>query len=474
MEDWNWTMTIVMIVAIFVGIFVGLLVAPKQTGSTFEEVEAYADNEVANAIAPLNTKISELETEITELLVVKNETEKEEEEEQEKIEAGYLIDGLFLEEAFNIETFSDRELVTLFDGKVDFDGEDYDAEEMLTLENLVLKANENDFEGISYLTVPTYAIEFALVFEDDLDTSLIDDDETLTFKLFGNKVEISDWDLNEITFTRGTEHFLSEGDSITVDEKVIVLDMVLEDAVYVLVDGIGEKIEESDTETVNGVDIKVNEVLYTTKENQASKATLTIGEEVEITVSDGDEYEEDSIWEWVIDTNTVGLVLIEEFTELEEDFSALIEGDKVCLPNEYACVLFNGVIEEDSEEYTFELDTKNTLEYVEVNGNFQNGIEDYDKIYVNATGIYDEDFDLIGTEVELGDTDLVLDMSTGDIVIEDFEVNLDLDVTNVGTGDENVLTDYGILIDNPEDSIDDEEFTIVVPESKLESSISLI
>jgi len=474
MEDWNWTMTIVMIVAIFVGIFVGLLVAPKQTGSTFEEVEAYADNEVANAIAPLNTKISELETEITELLVVKNETEKEEEEEQEKIEAGYLIDGLFLEEAFNIETFSDRELVTLFDGKVDFDGEDYDAEEMLTLENLVLKANENDFEGISYLTVPTYAIEFALVFEDDLDTSLIDDDETLTFKLFGNKVEISDWDLNEITFTRGTEHFLSEGDSITVDEKVIVLDMVLEDAVYVLVDGIGEKIEESDTETVNGVDIKVNEVLYTTKENQASKATLTIGEEVEITVSDGDEYEEDSIWEWVIDTNTVGLVLIEEFTELEEDFSALIEGDKVCLPNEYACVLFNGVIEEDSEEYTFELDTKNTLEYVEVNGNFQNGIEDYDKIYVNTTGIYDEDFDLIGTEVELGDTDLVLDMSTGDIVIENFEVNLDLNVTNVGTGDENFLTDYGILVDNIEDSIENQEFRITVPQEKLEASVSLI
>ena len=474
MEDWNWTMTIVMIVAILVGVFAGLLIAPKQTGSTFEEVEAYADNEVANAIAPLNTKISELETEITELLVVKNETEKEEEEEQEKIEAGYLIDGLFLEEAFNIETFSDRELVTLFDGKVDFDGEDYDAEEMLTLENLVLKANENDFEGISYLTVPTYAIEFALVFEDDLDTSLIDDDETLTFKLFGNKVEISDWDLNEITFTRGTEHFLSEGDSITVDEKVIVLDMVLEDAVYVLVDGIGEKIEESDTETVNGVDIKVNEVLYTTKENQASKATLTIGEEVEITVSDGDEYEEDSIWEWVIDTNTVGLVLIEEFTELEEDFSALTNGDKVCLPNEYACVLFNGVIEEDSEEYTFELDTKNTLEYVEVNGNFQNGIEDYDKIYVNTTGIYDEDFDLIGTEVELGDTDLVLDMSTGDIVIENFEVNLDLNVTNVGTGDENFLTDYGILVDNIEDSIENQEFRITVPQEKLEASVSLI
>jgi len=280
--------------------------------------------------------------------------------------------------------------------------------------------------------------------------------------------------LNEITFTRGTEHFLSEGDSITVDEKVIVLDMVLEDAVYVLVDGIGEKIEESDTETVNGVDIKVNEVLYTTKENQASKATLTIGEEVEITVSDGDEYEEDSIWEWVIDTNTVGLVLIEEFTELEEDFSALIEGDKVCLPNEYACVLFNGVIEEDSEEYTFELDTKNTLEYVEVNGNFQNGIEDYDKIYVNTTGIYDEDFDLIGTEVELGDTDLVLDMSTGDIVIENFEVNLDLNVTNVGTGDENFLTDYGILVDNIEDSIENQEFRITVPQEKLEASVSLI
>jgi len=74
----------------------------------------------------------------------------------------------------------------------------------------------------------------------------------------------------------------------------------------------------------------------------------------------------------------------------------------------------------------------------------------------------------------LGDTDLVLDMSTGDIVIENFEVNLDLNVTNVGTGDENFLTDYGILVDNIEDSIENQEFRITVPQEKLEASVSLI
>jgi len=59
-------------------------------------------------------------------------------------------------------------------------------------------------------------------------------------------------------------------------------------------------------------------------------------------------------------------------------------------------------------------------------------------------------------------------------VIKDFEVNLSLNWTNVGAGDENFLTDYGILVNNLEDSIDDEEFTITVPQEKLEASVSLI
>ena len=264
--------------------------------------------------------------------------------------------------------------------------------------------------------------------------------------------------------------------------------MVLDGAIYVLVDGVGGKIVEDKNKTINGVEIKVKEVLYTGKESQVSRATLTIGEEVEITISNGDEYAEDSIWEWVIDSNSIGLILVEEFTELDEDFNALTVGEKICLPNDYVCVLFNGIIEEDSEEYTFELDTKKTLEYVRVDGNFQSGIDDYDRIYINATGIYDEDLELINNEIiGLGDTELKLVVGSGYIKIQnlefvkEFRVNYDLNVTDANNKtdiltdeEDNFLTNYGILVENPEDSCEDQEFKITVPEEQLEASIEIL
>ena len=411
---------------------------------------------------------------------------------------GITEDEVFLEDSFE-NIYSDREVETLFDGKVEFDGEDYDAEETFNLDGLVLKANENDFEGIPYLTIPEDVIEFKLVFENDLKTSEIGGDNgTLTFNLFGEEVKVSSWDVDEITFTKGTEYFLSEGDSVTVDGKVIVLNMVLEDAIYVLVDGVGGKIVESNTKTINGIEIKVKEVLYTGKESQVSKATLMIGEEIETTIKSGNEYEEDSIWDWIIDEHSIGLILVEDFTELDEDFNALAVGERICLPNNYVCVLFDGMIEEDSEEYTFELDTKSGFGYVEVNGNFQVGIDDYDRIYINLTGIYDRDFVLIEEEVKLGDTEMKLELGEmlfngtkfirigNDEFINEFIVTTNLQFANANKNqdnladwecngkDENWLTNYGILIENPEDSCEDNYFKIIVPEERLEATISIL
>jgi len=49
-----------------------------------------------------------------------------------------------------------------------------------------------------------------------------------------------------------------------------------------------------------------------------------------------------------------------------------------------------------------------------------------------------------------------------------------LNITNIGTGEDNFLTNYGILIENPEDSCEDQEFKITVPENKREGSILII
>jgi len=485
--DFNWGVFGLAIAILCIGGILGYWVAPSEIiGLNETEVDAKIADAVNQSVFQKNAQIKILEGFVEEL---ENKTAEEEIIEVE----GYVLDGLFLEVLVD-ETLSDRE-VSLFDGEIEFDGKDYDAEEIFTLSNFELRANDNDFEGIPYLVVPDGAIRFEFVFDKDLNTSLIGDEDygTLSFSLFGEEVEISKWDGNEITFTKGTQKMLKEGESITINEKTILLEFVSEESVWVDVDGVGAKIKDGRTKTINGIEIKVQDI-FEGSSARLGFATLIIGEEVEITVSNGKDYEEDSIWEWIITENSIGLVLVEEFTELDENYNALASEESICLPNDYLCVVYNGVIEEDSEKYTFELEG----DFVEVEGKFLYEIEDYDKIYIHKNGsIYEDDNtdDYIGEKIQLGDSDLVISASEqwNRILIED-SVSGDLlvwiklnlteilvdrndgnfsDWTNITSEDEDYLTNYGILVENPEDSIEDQEFRITVPEEKLEATITV-
>ena len=468
MNDLNWKVIGGFVFVALLFFIVGYATAPSETtGLTDTEVKAKIGEAVNQTVFQKNAEIETLRG-----LLEKSGNETIEDEKIEK-ETGYLIDELYLNTLFG-DTYSDRE-VNLFDGEVEFDNDDYDAEETFILKDITLLANENDFGGNVYMTVPEGTIEYKFEFEANLNTSLIDEDETLVFDFLGEEIEISEWDIDEITFSKGKEVLLSKGESV----EGVKLDMVLEDSIYVIVDGEGEKIYEGDTERVNGIEVKVKEVLYDPKEGSVSKAILVIGKDIEETFSDGEEYEDDSIWEWKISANSIGLVLKEDFTEIDKDgdeeFPAVGVDEKLCLPNDYKCVIFNGMGEVDTEEYLLELDEKSGNEYVRIKGNFISGIEDYSRIYVNVTGIYDKDLKLIDSdEIELANTDSVLDISGGELVFEDFEVNFALDTTNVVDDEEDYLTDYGILVVDPEDSLEDQEFEISVPEKQIEGSITLI
>ena len=454
----------------FLGI-VAVLILVALAGIYFSDDEisqADLDKAVSDAIANVETGYTqaELDKAVSDAIV-----ETEIPVEEKKTILGYLFDELFLGTSFG-DIFSDRE-INLFDGEIEFDGDDYDAEETFEIDGMVIEANEEDFEGVAYLLVPKDSISYSLVFEGSLETSLIgDEDETLIFNFLGSEVEVSKWDGDEITITKGEKYFMDQGQSITVGDKTVTLEFVLSDAVYVRVDGEGKKIKEgTNAATVGGIEIKISEVLYN---DYVQKAELIIADEIDKVVKDGDEYEEDSIWEYVIDINSIGLVLNEEFVELDDDFKVLAVDGKLCLPNEYVCVQFNGLGEEDTEEISFELDTEDGIDYVEVNGNFQSGLEDYEKIYINATGIYDEDFDKIVGVIAINDFDSTISLGGLGILIKDFEVNLDLNISSVGDDDIDYLTDFGISVSNPEDSVEDQEWTIIVPENKLEGSLSLI
>jgi len=317
----NWIQFfIVGILAVLVGIFFSYSFIQKgpTNESTSTEIDAKISAAVASAIQEKDAEIASLKEQLSQ----QNETTEETTTVVIKNIGGYLLDDLYLESPIN-KIFSDREL-NLFDGKVEFDGKNYNAEETFSIINISLKANEKDFDGNPYLIIPRKSIEYKMIFESTLPFDEIgEDQETLKFDFLGEEVEVSKWDkdANEITFSHGDKYLLNQGDEITVLEKKVKLSYVAEEKVIVDVDGISASIKEGSTRLINGLQIKAYDVLYSS--SQLGKAYLIIGEEVEKTVEDGDKYEDSSIWLWKIEENSIGLILDEEFEKLDEEYNAL-------------------------------------------------------------------------------------------------------------------------------------------------------
>jgi len=425
---------------------------------------AELDLAVSNAVSLKDSAIEDLTTQLAEKTA--EVVEKVVEETKEAL--GYLIDNVFLN-SVTAEALSDREVSTLFDGEVEFDGTDYDAEEVVELSSMEVQANEEDFEGTSYLVIPKGSVEYKMVFESSLNTSEITAEETLTFNLLGEEVEVSSWDGNSVTFSQGEEYYLTNGDSIVVNNMTFVLTNVLEESIYVSVDGKSKKINEGDTRTVNGLEVQVKDVIYSTI-GPVLQASVVLGEDVTKTVVNGDEYKEDSIWDYVITANSIGIVLDEKFNELDDEFAPLAETETLCLPNEYVCVRYDGFVKSDFEELSLNLEDGS----VEVDGSFQVGLNDYDRLLVNSTGVFDEDNVAVVGTILIGSSDVEMTIAGTSITIEDFEVNFDLNVTNVDSEDYSIRTDFGILVENPEDSIEDQSWIVSVPEERLESTITVL
>ena len=427
----------------------------------------------------------------------KDEEEKQKQEDITQATAdanAYEFEDVGLNSGFTPITLTDRDLSTLGDGEIKFDGEEYDFWEELTFSNgLNVDTNDVDFDGNAYLTIPEDGIEYTYKLDTQLKTHLIgiedteyDEDETLKINFLGKDLEISKWTDNIITFTSGTEHFLKQGETITVNGKEIQVKIIGDDYIYVQVDGTGKKItEEKGITEVNGIDIEASEILYIDDARYDSYVTIKIGTDIENIISNTDEYAEDSEWEYVITDNSIGIKLIEDFVNVgdDEEFEALGIGMSLALPNEYVTVTFGGLVEEDSETYKISYDENDG--YTRIRGEFVTDTDEYENIYVadNGTIFDDNDFEIEIIDVRLGDTNILLDdMSDGIISIKDLNISLDLsdavDTVNTGVNlkerDDDYTTNYGIVIENPEDDIEDKKLTIIVPEEKVEATISVV
>ena len=402
-----------------------------------------------------------------ELLALQEEIDTEAEKEEE-ISNNYESDEFGLAETVT-EVITENDYDKLLDSEVDFDGDDYNFEDVFSY-TITSDINGDDYNENTYLVIEEDGIEYKLVFDDDLDTSLIEEDETLKISFLGKDLEITSWDVDKITMESGEEFLMDVATTIDFEGKNVELKIVGEDFTYVGVNGDYEKIVEDETEEINGLNIKVDFAL------EDKMANLVISDaDIETSIESGDEFAEDSIWEYVITANELGIRLVEDFEDIDEDsdYKALGVGETISLPNDYLRLTYNGISNVDYFDIAFS--EKNG--FVKIKGDFVSGLDDYDLIYANSTGFYDEDYDLISNaEVEVDDTDSLIKLNGNTLVIDDVVLNLDFSDAEVNTNsvlnkDDNYRSAYGIIIESPENNLEDKDFKISVPEENTEVTI---
>jgi len=460
------------------------------------EAERLAAEE-ANAL-----EVAALQEELAAMQVV--EAEEEAEEEAELLACSYELDGLLINLDVEDEVLSDRELdCALFDGEVKWDGDTFEAEETLELSGLYIGSNYEDFGTDVCLEIQENEVYYRFEVEESFNREELGSEEFdgdfLEINLLGEDVKLSEWDCEEdsITFFKGNKHRLNEGESLTVGDVTLYVPIITEDSIWVEVGDDSDEIVEGNSRMVGGLDIMVVSVLENEAgETQPDMVIIYVGSDVEVSVEDEDEYAEDSAWEWDITCEYIGLRLVEDFDEPDDDdFPALCAGEELCLPNDFLCIRFDGMVEENYREFNLDRDS----EMMRVQGEFELELEDYDEVWCDEGNFYDdddtedEDTENLGSFLDLKGTDLELecvdagsmsrvcfnDESSTEVCIRNNFDNANLDGEFVlGPGslpfmDEDFISNWGIIIEAPEDCLEDEDCTVRVPNEKLEGMITV-
>ena len=64
-----------------------------------------------------------------------------------------------------------------------------------------------------------------------------------------------------------------------------------------------------------------------------------------------------------------------------------------------------------------------------------------------------------------------IDIKIGTITMPINLSDIKVDGTSIATKDDNYLTQYGIVIESPEDSVEDEEYELTIPEEQLKGEL---
>ena len=282
----------------------------------------------------------------------------------------------------------DGDVSTLFDGTISFGSSDFDTSEELQMCDDSGRIYGEPFVATSLMTDDDYKrnvffefgkdkIRYAYKFDKTINLSrdgTISTTVPLEIDFLGKKMKITAVTATSITATVGDEYTMKEGDSVTVEGKVIKLTTVGTATAAVDVDGVARNLATATTTTVNGIEIYVDSVVVKTNLGESS-AFLVIGKEARDTYDDAEAFIGENVdtpnWVWDIramtEQGTSGytdcggtdkLVL-----RVENDIDFFGDEDKptgveqcLDLPNKYLSICLDSlsVVDTDYAEYTLE------------------------------------------------------------------------------------------------------------------------
>ena len=199
---------------------------------------------------------------------------------EEEVELGLEIAG----EGKIRAKLTDNKIPSLFDGKIDWhDGgssHSYNVhEEILIGEAGDLKLettfDNNDLNGVALTN--DRGLEYRYVFEETIDLTSGDDDaESLEVVILGEEYLIEEFDGDSITVTQAETGIFEEGVSITYEGTILTIDSIYENSVIIN----GVVVKEGKRKTINGIEVKAEEVYFRDSDTRPSKVELYYGGDI--------------------------------------------------------------------------------------------------------------------------------------------------------------------------------------------------
>ena len=303
-------------------------------------------SELETDITELDTKVAELEEKIVELTPVEAEPVEPE-------APSFLIRDVDLKGDFE-GTVDNDDLESLFYGELEYDGETYDVEEVLSF-NADFKPvlNVEDFGSDVAIEVGEESFSYSLIFDDPI---LLVEDEDLVISFLGKELSIVSSDDDKITYRTSEKVSLALGEEYIYQNypiKVVGFDDEGDNQVLLLVNGELVSLEEGESKRISNLKVSVKDI-FLSSIGDYNSVVLYVGKDIVETVSDKEEFEDDDRYDWIVKSDAsgiseIGVKLIEELTEEDE---VLALGDSISLPYDYKTVTFDSLKELDVVDLT--------------------------------------------------------------------------------------------------------------------------